>query len=83
MTGLHKYVPKADVGSSSEAFYAEQGFTADQLSVERGVNCLKQVKNGFTPEERLDGIHIEIADFHAQMKFLQVHISSILCIYTL
>lgn len=77
MTELHKYVPSADGGACSDAIYAEQGFAADQLSVERGVNCLKQLKNGFTPEERLDGIHFEIADFHAQMKFLQVHISTV------
>ena len=27
---------------------------------------------GNSPNERKDGIHFEVADFHAQMKFLQV-----------
>ena len=67
---LHeKFVPYVD---SDERQYSEQGFVADQLSVERGVNCLPQLENGFTPKERLEGIHFEIADFHGGMKFLQV-----------
>ena len=37
-----------------------QGFVADQLSVERAVNCLLQLSNEFTSEERLEGIHMEI-----------------------
>ena len=45
---------------------------ADQLSVERGVNCKFQSANGFTPEERFEGMHFEIADFHTEMKFMQV-----------
>ena len=45
---------------------------ADQLSVERGVNALFELSNGFTPEERLEGLHLEIADWHAGNKFLKV-----------
>ena len=48
------------------------GVVGDQLSVERAVNCLSSLANGFTPEERLDGMHIEIADWHAELKFLSV-----------
>ncbi|CAB4028993.1 Hypothetical predicted protein [Paramuricea clavata] len=48
-----------------------QGLAGDQLSVERGANQL-QVANGLTPQERNEGLHLEIADFHAQMKFVQV-----------
>ena len=49
---LHKkFVPYVD---SDERQYSEQGFVADQLSVERGVNCLLQLENGFTPKERLE-----------------------------
>ena len=44
----------------------------DQLSVEKGVNCMLQICNGFTPEEWLDGLHFEVGDFHGGMKFLQV-----------
>ena len=74
LSDFHKnYVPYVDTGVQEDKTLTEQGFMADQLSVERGVNCLLQLKNGFTSEDRLDGIHMEIADFHAQMKFLQVN----------
>ena len=48
------------------------GVVGDQLSVERAVNCLSSLANGFTAEERLDGLHLEIADWHAELKFLSV-----------
>lgn len=59
-------------GDEEDKVYAGQGVVADQLSVERGVNCLLQVANGLTAKERMDGIHLEVADFHTKMKFLQV-----------
>lgn len=43
-----------------------------QGSVERGVNVLLQLRNGFDKSESLDGERMEIGDFHAGMKFLQV-----------
>ena len=52
--------------------FSAQGIVGDQLSVERGVNSLMQIANGLTPDDRKDGIHFEVKDFHAQMKFLQV-----------
>lgn len=52
--------------------FAGQGVVGDQLSVERGVNSLMQIANGLTADDRKDGIHFEVADFHSQMKFLQV-----------
>ncbi len=71
LSELHKnYVPYVDIGVQEDKTLTEQGFMADQLSVERGVNGLLQLKNGFTSEDRLDCIHMEIADFHTQMKFL-------------
>lgn len=44
----------------------------DQLTVERGVNVIEAVQNSYTPEERLEGIHMEIADWHAMVTFLNV-----------
>lgn len=65
---LHEnYVPKTESG-----VYGTQGFPCDQLSVERGVNCIFQSANGFTPEERYSGMHFEVADFHTEMKLTQV-----------
>ena len=46
------------------------GVIGDQLSVKRTVNCLSSLANGFTAEERLDGLHLEIPDWHAESKFL-------------
>ena len=67
---LHTLVPVYE--EDGEKKFGEQGIVGDQLSVERGVNCLLQVSNGFSSEDRFDGIHFEIGDFHAAMKFLQV-----------
>lgn len=44
----------------------------DQLTVERGVNIIEAVQNAYTPEEKLEGIHMEIADWHAAVTFLNV-----------
>ena len=70
MTRLHEFVPNA--GEEEQRIFGKQGFVGDQLTVERGISTLLQMEHGFTAEERLDGLHMEIADFHAGMKFLQV-----------
>ena len=66
---LHQYVPFHN--GPEDKFFSTQGLVADQLSVERAVNCLFEVSNGFTPEEKLDGLHLEVADWHAGNKFLK------------
>ena len=68
---LHKYVPYIDHGE--DKVFQEQGVVGDQLTVERGVNGLMEISNGFTAEERREGIHFEVADFHAHIKLLQVN----------
>ena len=52
--------------------FSGQGVVGDQLSVERGINSLMQIANGLTEAARREGLHFELADFHSQMKFLQV-----------
>lgn len=75
---LHsKYVPFQ--GNDEHRKYATQALVGDQLSCERAANVLVQLENGFTSQERLDGLHVEIADFHGGMKFLQVCKSILLC----
>lgn len=69
---LHKYVPFS--GEGEQKSYADQGVVGDQLTVERAVNGHASLSNGFTTEERLDGLHFQIADWHAGNKFLQVNI---------
>ena len=59
---LHKYVPHH--GHDENRMYGEQGVVGDQLSVERAVNGHCSLANGFTPEERLEGLYFRIADWH-------------------
>lgn len=68
---LHKYVPN-DQGEEEEIEYGDQAVVGDQLSVERAVNGHMQTSNGFTPKEKAEGLHFEIADWHSGNKFLEV-----------
>lgn len=70
---VQQYVPC--YGEGEDNVYAGQGMVGDQLSVEREANFLLQIANGLTAEERMDGIHLEVTDFHTKMKFLQVYSS--------
>ena len=70
MKHLQKY--QAFAGDKHERVYKEQIVVGDQLSVERGTNAQFQLSNGFTPEQRFENLHFETADFHAEMKFMQV-----------
>ena len=69
---LHGYVPY--VGDGEEQEYASQAIVGDQLTIERAVNAHMTLSNGFTLEERLDGIHCEIADWHGGNKAIGVRI---------
>lgn len=40
--------------------------------MERDVNASMTLCNGFTPEEQLEGLHFEIADWHAGNKAIGV-----------
>ena len=70
LRSMHKYVPS--FGDGKDKKFGEQGLVGDQLSVERGINGHMSLANGFEPDERLDGLHFEIADWHAGNKFLEV-----------
>ena len=59
-------------GDDANRVNSSQGVVADQLSVERGVNALFEPSNGFTPQEQLEGLHLEMADWHEGNKFLKV-----------
>ena len=60
---LHTYVPKwIPENNQHKAFYNEIGLVGDQLTIERTVNCILSMANGFTPDDRLEGMHAEIAD---------------------
>ena len=61
---FHSYLPR-----SSDGGYDSQLFAGDQLTVERAVNVIASVSNGHTPEDRLEGINLQLGDWHAGVKF--------------
>lgn len=67
---IQGYSPNTD--SDEQQRYKSIPVVGDQLTVERGVNVIEAVQNAYTPAERLDGIHMEIADWHAAVTFLNV-----------
>ena len=62
---FHTYLP-----NSSDAAVGVDGqlFSGDQLTVERAVNVIAAVANGLTPQDHLDGIHLQLGDWHASVK---------------
>ena len=68
---IHSYLPSA--GGESDVFEATTCI-GDQLTVERAVNAIMSRQNGYSKEERLANINIGIADWHADMNFLQVYV---------
>ncbi|KAK3737425.1 hypothetical protein QZH41_016901 [Actinostola sp. cb2023] len=66
--GYSTIIPNA----SGEMKYKPTPVIGDQLTVERGVNIIEAVQNSYTSEEKLEGIHMEIADWHAVVTFLNV-----------
>ncbi len=65
------YTPSSE-NVDAETIHSNLAIVGDQGSIERGVNVLLQLRNGLDPSERLDALHMELADFHTGMKFLQV-----------
>ena len=64
---FHSYLPRLANGQIDG-----QIFTGDELTVERAINVIAAVANGFTPEARLEGINLQIGDWHAAVKLLSV-----------
>ena len=63
------YLPQTDDGCIDN-----QLFSGDQLTVERAVNVITSVGNGLTPQDRLDGINLQLGDWHAAVKLLSVSV---------
>lgn len=64
---FHSYLPQTDDGDIDS-----QLFSGDQLTVERAVNVISSVANGLTPRDRLDGVNLQLGDWHAAVKLLSV-----------
>lgn len=57
---------------NGEKKFVNQLCVGDQLSVERAVNCIHSVSNGYTPEDRLEGLNLQLGDWHTGVKILEV-----------
>ena len=66
---FHTYLPQ-----TSDGCIDHQLFSGDQLTVERAVNVITSVANGLTPQDRLDGINLQLGDWHAAVKMLGVSV---------
>ena len=71
---FHSYLPQSIDGGVDG-----QLFSGDQLTVERAVNIKSSVANGLTQQDRLEGIHLQLGDWHAAVKFLSVSTESWEC----
>ena len=49
-----------------------QLIAGDQLTIERAANVIHSVANGYTPEDRLEGLILQMGDWHAGLKILSV-----------
>ena len=61
-----------NVENADQTLHKSIPIVGDQLTVERGVNVIQAVQNAYTPEDKLEGIHMEIADWHTAVTFLNV-----------
>ena len=76
---LQSYLPKQS--SNNKTKFDSQLFPGDQLTVERAINVIQSVMNGYTPEDRL-----ELGDWHTGLKILSVsqkYFEQMLCIQPL
>lgn len=64
---FHNYLPETHNGGIDG-----QLISGDQLSIERAVNMISSVANGYTPKDRLEGINLQLGDWHAAVKLLSV-----------
>ena len=71
---IHSYLPSE--GEGEDQHFVSANVIGDQLTVDRAVNALMAQQNGYTEEERMTGLNIGIADWHADMNFLQVNFNS-------
>ena len=64
---FHAYLPQ-----TGEDHFDSQLFAGDQLTVERATNVVASVSNGYSAKDRLEGINLQLGDWHAAVKILDV-----------
>ena len=68
---FQSYLPFVTV--DGEKKFVRQLCVGDQLSVERAVNAIHSVSNGYTEEDRLEGFNLQLGDWHTGVKILEVY----------
>ena len=76
---LHGLVPSH--GEDNDEQFERIPVVGDQLTVERGVEAKFSVSNAYTPRCRLEGIYLQLADWHHENKFLDVSPMLIIIIF--
>ncbi|KAK3724040.1 hypothetical protein QZH41_020320, partial [Actinostola sp. cb2023] len=67
LQSFHDYLP-----TTGEDQFDSQLFAGDQLTVERATNVITSVSNGYSAKDRLEGIHLQLGDWHAAVKMLDL-----------
>ena len=64
---FHSYLPRLEHDE-----FDGQLFAGDQLTLERGANVISSVSNGYSSEDRLEGVNFQLGDWHTSVKILEV-----------
>jgi hypothetical protein len=65
------YIPH-NTNAKEETTFEPQLLSGDQLSVERAINVIHSVSNGCNETDRLEGMIVQIGDWHTCVKILEV-----------
>ena len=66
------YIPHS-TNAKQEKTFESQLLSGDQLSVERAINVIHSVSNGYNATDRLEGMIVQIGDWHTCVKILEVN----------
>jgi hypothetical protein len=69
---LHSYLPCHT--NEDDMQFDPQILAGDQLTVERTINVKQSVSNGYKAEDRLEGIIMQLGDWHTGLKILSVRL---------
>lgn len=64
---FHTYLPQ-----TGEDTFDSQLAAGDQLTIERATNVIASVSNGYSAKDRLEGLNLQLGDWHAAVKVLEV-----------
>jgi len=64
---FHGYLPQ-----TGEDHFDRQLVAGDQLTGERATNVIASVSNGYSAKDRLEGLNLQLGDWHTAVKILDV-----------